>query len=233
MRLIKKFLEDSKKQKLKDTPYPTVAFRSIMSTADAFLGTKGRSDSEKITILNYLIDILKVDLCSAGIVEPYIIQPSKPFSSPFPKYIYDENGNIIKTSCGKQEIVLENTDIYVRPWNVGRQFRSILNLKDKEFVYEDFNHFSHYYKDINLCYVYNGNHSINAGRYFKKGKIISECHDITLFYPHCYTDGVHWYNSHTNGIIDDVNDFRLAAIYELARRRYFIQSKINELVPTD
>lgn len=225
MNLIRKILKKFEKNNYKNALSPRESFRSVMSITEINLHNK--SDSEKITMLDYIIDILKVDICSSGIIEPFIVQPSSPYKTPFPIYIYDESENRIEIFCGKQEIILEDTDIYVRPWNVKRQLESILNLKDKNFVYNENNHWSYYYNDINLCYVFNGNHSVNAGRYLKKGKIISECCDITMLYPHCYTDGIYWYNSHTNNIISGVDDFRLATIYELAKKRYFIRNNIN------
>lgn len=221
MNLITKIFKKGKAYK--GIPSPTTSFDSVINLTEAFLENK--SDSDKIVILDYIIDILKVDICSSGIVEPFIIQPSEPYNYPFPNSVYDENGNTINGRKGIIEIELDKTDIYVRPWNVERQFKSILSLKDIEFEYDKTNHWSLYYSDINLCYVFNGNHSINAGKYFKKGKINSEYLDLTLLYPHCYTDGKHWYNSHTNDIIADVDDFRLATIYELAKKRFFIKNK--------
>lgn len=194
MNLIKKILEKFKKNDYKNTSHPKKNFRSLMTLAE--INLKDRSDSEKITMLDYIIDILKVDICSSGIIEPFIIQPTEPYLFPFPNKVYDENGNSIDGHCGEKEVNLKKTDIFVRPWNVERQLKNILNLKDKEFVYDKNNHYSYYY-------------------------------NITTFYSHCHTDGIYWYNSHTNDIIYDVHDFRLAAIYELAKKRYFIRNNIN------
>ena len=225
MNLIKKIFQKFKNNNYENIPSPSENFKSVIEIAEVNIHDK--DDLEKIVILDYIIDILKIDICSSGIVEPFIIKPSSPYKFPFPFRIYDENENQIEIFCGQKEITLENTDIYVRPWDTSRQFKNILNLKDKDFVYDKDNHYSYYYNDINLCYVFNGNHSINAGKYFKKGKIISTVCDITLLYHHCYTDGIHWYNSHTNNIITDVDDFRLAVIYQLAKKRYFIRNNIN------
>lgn len=225
MNLIRKICEKFKKNNYENVPVSKISFDYVMSVTKSYLNDK--SNSEKLILLDYIIDILKKDICSSGIVEPFIVQPSSPYNFPFPIHIYDENQNRVEIFCGQKEIMIENTDIYVRPWNTSRQFNNILNIKDKAFIYDEHNHISYYYTDINLCYVANGNHSINAGRYFKKGKIISECCDITILYHHCYTNGIHWYNSHTNEVISDVDDFRLATIYQLAKERYFIQNNIK------
>ena len=47
---------------------------------------------------------------------------------------------------------------------------------------------------------------------------------MTLLYDNCYTDGLKWYNLHTNEVIDTVEDFRLAAIFELAKKRYMLNN---------
>lgn len=42
---------------------------------------------------------------------------------------------------------------------------------------------------------------------------------------HCTTDGLSWYNIHTGEEIEKVRDFRLAAVYAIARMRYEIIHK--------
>lgn len=61
--------------------------------------------------------------------------------------------------------------------------------------------------------------NFDAGRYYKKGKILSDEADTALLYPHINTDGVYWYNAHTNQIIDSVSDFRLAAVFLVAKMK--------------
>lgn len=78
--------------------------------------------------------------------------------------------------------------------------------------------------DIDLCHVYNGNHSIHIGTYLKKSEIESEVCRTELLYSHCHTNGEYWYNSHTGKIISKVNDFRIAALYYAAQIRYKIKN---------
>ncbi len=74
MNLIKKILEKFKKNDYKNTSHPKKNFRSLMTLAE--INLKDRSDSEKITMLDYIIDILKVDICSSGIIEPFNLRCS-------------------------------------------------------------------------------------------------------------------------------------------------------------
>ncbi len=66
MNLITKIFKKNKAYK--DIPSPTTSFDSVINLTEAYLENK--SDSDKIVILDYVIDILKVDICSSGIVEP-------------------------------------------------------------------------------------------------------------------------------------------------------------------
>lgn len=200
------------KKKIKPHINYSESVRLIMECANNYMENK--SKAEQLILLDYLIDSLKIDLCATGIIFPWYNQPTTPFNLPFPSRVYDEKGNEIVIYGAKTEVSLESSSIYVRPWENNRAFDSIIYLSNKDFVYDKDNHGSYYYDDIDLCYVYNGNHSINAGRYFKKGKITSVCCNMVLLYEHCFTDGKAWYNSHTNEVLFSVDDFRLAALYE-------------------
>lgn len=199
------------------------SFDMLIDITNKYLTNK--KNDEKLLLLDYIITSLKVDICSSGIILPFIQQHTTPFNSPFPQKFIDENGNIKNYIKGTVEVKLSDTDIYVCTWNNERTFNNLLHLSKNDFKYDKLNHYSIFYEDINLCYVFNGNHSINAGRYLKKGTITSQKADLTLLYPHCYTDGIKWYNSHTNEILHNVEDFRLAALYEVAKKRYMLNKK--------
>lgn len=210
------------KKRLKPHITYSESFRLIMECANNYMENKSRD--EQLILLDYLIDSLKIDLCATGTVFPWYNQPTAPFNPPFPSRVYDETGNEIVIYGAKTEVSLESSSIYVRPWENSRAFDTIIYLSNKDFVYDKDNHSSYYYDDIDLCYVYNGNHSINAGRYYKKGTIVSVCCNMALLYEHCYTDGLKWYNTHTNEVIVAVEDFRLAAIFEIAKKRYKLRN---------
>ena len=95
-----------------------------------------------------------------------------------------------------------------------------MNISENDFVYDKNNHFAIYYPYINLCYVTCGNHSINAGRYFRKGSIVADEYDLTSCFPHIETDGSYWFNTHTNEPLIPVDDYRFAAIFTIAKMKY-------------
>lgn len=216
------FLNIFKKKPKQHITY-SESFRLVMECANNYMENKSRD--EQLILLDYIINSLKIDLCATGTVFPWYNQPTEPFNPPFPSRVYDEKENEIEIFGAKTEVSLESSSIYVRPWNNNRAFDSIIYLSNKDFIYDKDNHGSYYYDDIDLCYVYNGNHSINAGRYYKKGKISSVTCNMVKLYEHCYTDGLNWYNAHTNQVIATVEDFRLAAIFEIAKKRYNLRNE--------
>lgn len=186
---------------------------------------KNRDRDEQIILLDYIVDMLKEDICSGNAAKVLMSSYSSPFKEFIPLYYEDENGVKRSILCDeKHSVNLAKAHIYLCPWNKMRIPDNLFRLKQVPFKYDDENHKSHYYTDIDLCHVYNGNHSIHIGVYLKKGEIKSEVCRTELLYSHCYTDGEYWYNSHTNKSISKVGDFRIAALYYAAQIRHRIKS---------
>ena len=151
-----------------------------------------------------------------------VLERGNPITPPFSEWVYDHSGNRIefdRERADRIEVSLSDTQIYVCPWDYSRTARMFQSLPHKEFQYDQHNHKSVYYTDIDLCFVDNGNHSINAGRYLKKGRILSPVYHLECLYPHILTDGRKWYDRRTGSKAGDVEDFRFAALYTLAQRR--------------
>lgn len=200
--------------------------KHLLDTIDNFI--KDKKYSEQIIFLDYIIKSLVSDACTSKIVEPLLKATDGILEEPLPLYYYDNEGkskNIYTDN--KVSVDLSTTNIYVRPWNLDKTLDNLINLSKKSFVYKENNHFSYYYSDINLCYVHNGNHSINAGRYYKKGVILSEEVNVSLLYSNIDTDGIYWYNIHTGQVIYEVSDFRFAAVFLVAKKRFELTNKIK------
>lgn len=201
-------------------------FAELKTTANAWI--KNKTADEQILILNYIIDILTEDICSGSAAKVLFNPCSSPFKECIPCFYINERGEKNTIFAGKKiNIDLANAKLYVCPWNKTRILNNLLNLAEKPFVFDERNHLSDFYTDIGLCHVYNGNHSIHAGSYFKKGNIISNICCTELLYPHCSTDGLYWYNLHNEEKIDKVSDFRIASLYAIAQLRYNIKSSSN------
>lgn len=195
--------------------------RSYFEIIDtARIWTKDKSDNEKRLLLTYLIDTILDDICAEKNFQSLISHISPLQRYAFPKEYCDENGN-------KNEIDLSNTidvdltssRIFTSLWSRGKTANNLLNINNNDFTFDEDNHKSVYYTDIELCQVYKGFHSINAGRYLKKGVIKSSVFRMELLYPHCTTNGLYWYNAHNGDVASEVYDFRFAAVYTLARMR--------------
>ena len=90
------------------------------------------------------------------------------------------------------------------------------------------NHIVYYYKELNICQVMNGNHSIAAGIYTEKGTVLAKIVDMKPLFENLKTDGAYYYSIHNNTIIEEVQDFRIAVIFEIAKMKYKLE---NELEP--
>ncbi len=182
-----------------------------------------RSESkkeEKVFLLNYLIDTILDDICTAYIAEPLLYNSNKLAATPFPTEYIDENGEKQVTDTGRKVTVsLANTRLHLHPHGWDRTLALVSKISGEDFEFQPRNHKSIYYPELNLCHVTSGNHSMNAGRYLKKGKIISHEHDLKPLFTRYYTNGSEWYDVQTRDEISQVADFRFAAVYTLARMR--------------
>ncbi|WP_423055302.1 DUF6710 family protein [Zhaonella formicivorans] len=86
---------------------------------------------------------------------------------------------------------------------------------------------AYYFSYVDICYVCNGNHSVASGIVYKKGHIEAKVYDITRLFEHVYTDGLYWYNSHNNDILDDLFDFRVGVIYEVSKLKYGVKADLK------
>lgn len=192
---------------------------NIMKLAKCYIDNQPPEEAD--FLLQYLIDTVLDDICTSKIIEPLISYTDMPLIPPIISYCYDENGKEVTTLTKRiVEVNLTTAKLYLCPWNNEKLSENLCSLRKKDFEFQgNANQISFYYEEINLCHVCDGNHSINAGRYLKKGTIKSELRSLKAIFPHCFTDGNWWYNKYTNKRICDVTDFRFAAAYSLAQLR--------------
>lgn len=200
----------------------------VMKSVDKMITELSSHDEFNLScrplILEYIINTLLDYICAESIFKPLCNVNSFPI--PFFSSFYNEDGNTLSfsDSSKKVNVNLSSTKIYLHPWNNDRTSESLVNISGNDFVYNKKNHFAIYYPYINLCYVTCGNHSINAGRYFRKGSIVADEFNLTACFPHIKTDGCYWFNAHTNEPLIPVDDYRFAAIFTIAKMKY----KLND-----
>ena len=205
-------------------------FEKAIHTAELYLSCNEYSIEEKKTILTYMMDVIKRDIQSEYIADLFYNDESKRISLEFvPTLYFDKDG--IKhylefSEC--QEVSLKDNYVITFPLNCGRMGDNILNIIKNGFKNYPINHIVYYYKELNICQVMNGNHSIAAGIYTEKGTVLAKIVDMKPLFENLKTDGAYYYSIHNNTIIEKVQDFRIAVIFEIAKMKYKLE---NELEP--
>jgi len=184
--------------------------------------------NNKILLLNYVLDTIKRDLKSEfQAASIYEFGNLRYIDTPFPYFYYDDN-NIMQSIITKsdfKDIDLSKDCVFALPWKLESVINTIKNISYNEFEYMKNNHKSYYFKPVDICYVYNGIHSISAGMNYKKGIIKSRVCDITPLFNHIWTDGAYWYNVHTNEVKDELFDFRAGLLFEVTKMRYKLKNE--------
>ena len=191
-----------------------------------------KEKKDQIIILNYMLDVvrndLKYDLLTTILYSSEYF--TKEISLPFPSYYYDEQGNEVETDSNygqEKDVDLSENCVLVLPWNRDRLRNSIKNIYKNEFKYHSSNHLAYYYTHVDICYAYNGLHSISSGIGHKKGFIKASERDVSRLFNHVHTDGLYWFNAHNNEKIGEVFDFRIAILYELAKIKYKLENSLE------
>lgn len=181
---------------------------------------------DKILLLDFVMDSIRTDLQYDTLTT--ILYSEEHFKERLPVlflpyYYYNEKGERLETYVEQEEsykVNLSKDCVIVLPWNRHRLRDSIKNISSNPFKYDKINHFAYYYTSMDVCYVYNGLHSITAGIVHRKGEILAQPIEVEAVFRHLDTDGEAWINTHTKEKYDEVFDFRFAILYELARIKY-------------
>jgi hypothetical protein len=191
-----------------------------------------KTKEDQILILDYILSVVREDLKYDILTDIFYREEwfdrELRIQLPFPYYYYNKEGirlSIYEADAEVKEVDLAKECVLVFPWHREKMRESIKNIGRNEFVYQKTNHKAYYFSPINICFVYNGMHSIAAGVGFKRGYIEADEYDVSKLYDHVYTDGLCWYNSHNNQKLDDLLDFRIGIIYEISRMKYQIEKE--------
>ncbi len=202
--------------------FPTEEFENVMRVVKLEMETE-KNFQDKLIILDFILEAIKEDLKTDLLSHIIYSQPDfeREFKIPFPFFYKDEQGNRFSLKKeGLVEVSLSESCILTLPWRWNKLSKQAKNLFSNDFVYSERNHIAYYFPYVDICYVVNGKHSISAGTIYKKGTIKAEQYDITKLFPHIHTDGQSWYNSHTHEKKNNLPDFRIGIIYEVAKIKY-------------
>jgi len=208
-------------------PYAPLEFRKAMYFVRQTLRYE-KEDRDKIIVLDYIMKVIKEDI-KCDLLTTILYQPEsfdKTISFPFPFWYYDEKGKKYNFEMLKNEtrsVNLATDCVLVLAWDRERMRNSIKNIFLNNFTFIPSNHLAYYFDYVDICYAYNGTHSISAGLGHRQGTIEAEKFDVTLLFNHVYTDGCCWYSKHNGERLGELFDFRIGVIYEIARIKYGIE----------
>lgn len=211
-------------------PNPRLEFNNTIDFVYQVLEYE-KDKTDQVIILDYILDVVREDLKTDLLTT--ILYNKENFDKeiwlPFPCDYYDEQGNVFCSTSerGKNNMIkvdLAKDCVLVLAWDREKLRNSIKNIYKSDFEYHASNHLAYYFSHIDICYAYNGTHSISSGIGHKKGFIEAVYCDTSKLFEHLHTDGVNWYNSHNNNKLTDLFDFRVGILYEIAKLRYKINS---------
>ena len=214
------------KKEIKEVSHPCLEFEWAMGFVKRALNDEGTNE-DKIVILDFILNLIKEDLKTALLTSIFYNEESVTIDLPFPLVYENESGEQITLEFDKtltREISLAQDCVLVVAWVKEGLIEQIKNIFNNGFGFEEKNHSAYYYPYIEICYVYNGTHSITSGIGHKKGVIKAEIREITPLFQHVYTDGRYWYNQHTKEKFKELWDFRIGVIFEVAKIKYLLEN---------
>lgn len=215
------------KEEMKEKSHPGWEFGYAMEFVKQTLEYE-KTNEDRIIVLNFISELIKEDLKTNLLTTIfYNKEPlEKEITLPFPFYFEDGFGRqaSLSTEGGNtKEVDLTNDCVIVLAWDRDRMRNSIKNIFRNPFQFSSTNHLAYYYSYVDICYAYNGTHSISAGIVHRKGSILAKVVDIRPLFDHIYTDGVYWYNQHNHSKICELWDFRIGVIFEISKIKFKLE----------
>jgi len=135
----------------------------------------------------------------------------------------DSYKSLIKPIANSNELAsLQHDIIITKPWNKSRlsdALASTGNCKTIDNWTQDTNHKIDLYLPFRIAIVSGGNHSIARGMLDSNEKLKpNNVYDFSELLKFVSCDGDNYYETHTRKIIQEVQNPKFAAIWEIARR---------------
>jgi hypothetical protein len=123
---------------------------------------------------------------------------------------------------GGKEIRLNRDLVLPWPWHPLRfedALTEIGKYNKRGAWRQDPNHDIYMLQPVGVCFVDSGNHSITAGIVKGEGSITDyRIVDMKVLYSLMYSDGINYYRTADNSIIQDVQNIEFAVIFEIGRK---------------
>lgn len=201
-------------------------YRNVMENIDMNLCRS--SKEEYLSFIEYTMEVIRNELkydSFADIIYRKGTKVREPYSHFIPSHYYDEDDEYIcdveTVYSDDYEISLADDIVISIPWDLNRMTAASSTGKRVPFRYHRSNIRANYYKELGVCYVWNGLHHVAAGAVNRQGSIMAKAYSIAHLFPHVDTDGYRWLNSHNGNPLDvPYNDYRINILYGLAKKKW-------------
>lgn len=183
-------------------------FHDTLSTVETML-RDAPLDAEKAEILSFAIDVLGKEFAysvSAGFIQKGENRLQNRLFIPIPE------DSPAEVSC----FSLKDKAVVSPVYSLAKYRRAIVDVRTQGFFYVN-DYWGQYYPELNLVIASNGLHHLSAAAVQNDGIAKLEIHPLEKAFSILHTDGAYWYQGET--AVSRVCDYRLAVLYELARRR--------------
>lgn len=201
------------------------AYHCAMEMTDILLGKVSDCEKlieEQLNILIYLMDLIRNDLKYQSLCSMLYQKEYKAVNLrfPFPVNYYNCKGEMLcLPESGEKKIIDFSKDIcIVVPWNHKRLLSAIVHLSNDGFTFHDNSHMAYYFPYVDFTYIYNGTHSASVGVAKKQGIMAAQVINIEPLFEAVFTDGENWFSTYNQSRLMTVTDFRIAVLFEMAKR---------------
>ncbi len=216
------FSKRSKKQNhISHHVSPCTEFNHAMAAMQYCVDTQ-QNLTGKLAAIDYFMRVIKMDIqsdfLSSIIYSNTAIERRK--NELLPSSYYNENGDehkIVEPKEANVCIDLSKGAVFAIPWEVSRISSAISSVFKQGYKYDKRNILAFYYAEMDFTLVVNGLHHTSAAIVQKKGFINAINIDVRQLFPHVYTDGLKWYDVHTDNSTSDLCDFRFGILFEAAK----------------
>lgn len=196
------------------------------------------SNIDKIIVMEKILQSIKIDLqgyyatkilykydkatkCTNDNERKYVILPII--------YIDEIGDKKFINKCGKKKIFFSRDFVVSVPWQIKRYIDANLNIYKNVFRYHNTNHYSVYYKGLDITFIDNGYHSTFAGILNKKGYIISDVINVENLFSYIDIDeNLEYFDIKSQEVLSGKIDFRIALLYKISKIKYELLKKIKK-----
>ena len=206
---------------------PPLSSRSEFNHAMDFLKNNCEYEQDvttKLAVIDYFMSAIKMDIQSDLLTSVFYLNNALEIdcNTGIPLYYFDENGNkhlAEDLEAGNVCIDLSKDNVFVIPWRHESIINSVYGILKYGYQSEESYVIAFYFTEIDFTVINKGRHHAAAAIVQKEGFIRAKSVDIKPLFPHVYTDGREWFDTHTKKSISKLCDFRFGLLFEAAKIR--------------